>query len=139
MSSKLQKKQKVAQAKELNELAFKSRSKIISEAKSYDFLNAVFCIHSYNTRSKLPPDKTPDISPYDIFVSFDEKEYALAIEKCEKLLDSGIKYGDLALKAVRYRNGEEYRQVIELFRLNNLGFNDENLDKALHYGMTIMK
>ena len=104
MTSKSEKKQKAALAKEIITRAINDRNKIVNKAKSYDFLNAVFCIYSYNNRSKSPSENVPDISPYDVFNRFDKKEYSRAVEKCNKLIDSGIKHGDLALTATRHRN-----------------------------------
>jgi hypothetical protein len=139
MSSKSEKKRTQALMDEENSRAMDARAKIVNEAKSYNFINAVFCIYSYNNLNKFSCKNMPDISPHDVFSSFDKKEYALAIEKCEIFIKSGIKHGNLALTATRHRDKEKYKEIIGSFRLANPGFNEENLEKALNHGMFVMK
>ena len=124
---------------ELSNYDIDIRNKFLDEAKSVDFLNAVFCIYFYNSDTKRwgPPPKPEDISPVEVFGSYDQKEYDQAIDRCKKLINDGRKLGDLALD--RALEDSEYQKAQEVYHQNNLGFSKQNLSRAFSSGMRDMR
>lgn len=139
MVSRFVERQRKSQKKQRQAHAIHVRKRAISEARISDFPDAVYCIYEFNTRHRTPPDNTPDISPYDVFNHVDPKKYQCAMDRCERLIKSSLRYGDLALTALAYKTKEEYEQIFESFRQENPGFDKKTLSKALWYGKCVMR
>lgn len=124
---------------ELSQYDIDSRNKYLEEAKSLDFLNAVFCIYFYNKDVKRwgPKPKPEDISPNEVFENYNQTEFDQAIEKCVKLIRDGRKLGDLALD--KGLDEQKYQQENESYKRNNVGFNQKNLGRAFNSGMRDMR
>lgn len=124
---------------ELSHYDIETRNKYLDEAKSLDFLNAVFCIYFYNKDVKMwgPRPKPEDIYPNEVFDNYDQKAFDQAIERSANLIKDGQKLGDLALD--RSLDEHTYQQAQELYHQNNLGFSKKNLSRALMSGMRDMR
>ncbi|OZG71075.1 hypothetical protein BTA51_22090 [Hahella sp. CCB-MM4] len=125
---------------ELSQRDIDNRIKYLEEAKSLDFLNAVFCIHFYNTDVKRwgPRPKPENISPDEVFDSFTQEEFEQAIEKCKKLINHGRKLGDLAFD--RTEAGEQkFQKENAIYDQVNGCFNEKNLGRAFNSGMRDMR
>ncbi|QKE63333.1 hypothetical protein HNE05_08135 [Aquipseudomonas campi] len=124
---------------EISQYDIETRNKYLSEAKSVDFLNATFCIYFYNRDVKRwgPRPKPEDISPSEVFKSYDQREFDQAIERCTKLIKDSLILGNLALN--KSISKHTYQKSQESYLKNNSDFSKENLSRALSSGMRDMR
>ena len=114
----------------------KERAALVQEARGTAFLDAVFLIHHANTQVRRwwPDPKPAEITPDEVFGTFDRREYEDALEKARKLS------ADAAYTGMAYFRYEcvkhTYTEARQILRRENPGFAERSYELATSAGIT---
>jgi hypothetical protein len=114
----------------------KERASFVEEARNAAFLDAAFLVHHYNSRARrwAPDPAPPEITPEEVFGSFDRAAYEEALEKARKLSTDAAYTG---MAYFRYEHVKHtYAQARELLRRENPGFAERSYELATGAGIT---
>ncbi len=117
----------------------KERASFVEEARRAAFLDAVFLIHHANTYRQRwwPYPRPPEITPEEIFGSFDRHEFEEALGKARKL-SSDAAYTGMAY--FRYEHVKHtYAQARRLLRAEHPGFSERSYELATSAAITDMR
>ena len=117
----------------------RERAKVVEEARRAPFLDGVFLLHHCNTDSRRwwPDPKPPEITPEEVFGTFDSRAYAEALERVRKMR-SDASYTGMAYFRYEHVN-HTYAQARKLLRTEHPGFSERSYELATGAAITDMR
>ena len=117
----------------------KERAALVEEARGAAFLDAVFLIHHANTQARRwwSDPKPPEITPEEVFGSFDRRDYEEALEKVRKLRADASYTGMAYHDYTQVKHG--FGQARKLLRRENPGFAERSYELATGAAITDMR
>lgn len=114
----------------------RERASFVAEACHAAFPEAVFLVHHYNTRARrrAPEPEPPEVTPEEVFGTFDRERYADALAKARKLSEDAAYVGMAYFKYQGVKHA--YAQTRARLRRKNPGFAERSYELATDAAIT---